>query len=78
MGRLTVQVTGGVKPYTYTWYIKTYNINTYTYEWEAFATGSSYEAMVHNTAYEIKLEVKDSQGNTATTTVWINPTNTVN
>jgi hypothetical protein len=74
---LRANVTGGVGPYTCTWYVDGFNESTLTYGWIPVHTGSSYE-VGPGYSHEIRLEVKDAEGTIVTTSVWIEVTDTIN
>ena len=74
---LRANATGGVGPYTCTWYVDGFNESTLTYGWIPVHTGSSYE-VGPGYSHEIRLEVKDAEGTIVTTSVWIEVTDTIN
>jgi hypothetical protein len=74
---LWANATGGLGPYTCTWYEEGFDESTLTYDWIPVHTEFSYEVGA-GYSHEIRLEVTDSKGNTATTSVWIEVTDTIN
>jgi hypothetical protein len=74
---LRANATGGVGPYTCTWYVDGFNESTLTYGWIPVHTGSSYE-VGPGYSHEIRLEVKDAEGTIVTTSVWIEVIDQIN
>ena len=74
---LRANATGGLGPYTCTWYEEGFIESTLSYGWIPVCTGSSYE-VGPGFSHEIRLEVTDSKGNTATASVWIEVTDQIN
>ena len=65
-------VSGGVGPYTYTWYWWDYNPKTGQEEWMSFYKGPSYVAETNRWAdYEIRVVAEDSKGNATKASVLI-------
>lgn len=74
---LIANARGGVAPYTCTWYEIGFDEKKLDYDWIPVKTGPSYE--VSPWAYkEIRLEVKDSEGNTAWASVKIEVIDQIN
>lgn len=74
---LWANASGGVGPYTCTWYEEGFDESTLSYGWIPVCTGPSYE-VGPGFSHEIRLEVTDSKGNTATASVWIEVTDQIN
>jgi hypothetical protein len=76
---LTTNVTGGVGPYTYTWYRYQYNPDTKKYEFVKVSNASSFTAdTVPRQGHRVKVEVTDSTGTTVTTEIYIEVTDIIN
>ena len=74
---LKANARGGVPPYTFTWYEIGFDEKKLDYDWIPVKTGSSYEVGPWS-SHEIRLEVKDSKGNTAWASVWIEVIDKIN
>ena len=74
---LWANATGGVGPYTCTWYEEGFIESTLRYGWIPVCTGPNYE-VGPGFSHEIRLEVTDSKGNIATASVWIEVTDQIN
>lgn len=74
---LWANASGGVGPYTCTWYEEGFDESTLSYGWIPVCTGPSYE-VGPGFSHEIRLEVTDAKGNTATASVWIEVTDQIN
>jgi hypothetical protein len=74
---LKANATGGLGPYTCTWYEVGFDESKLDYDWIPVHTGSSYEVGPWF-SHEIRLEVKDAKGNTVMTSVWIEVIDQIN
>jgi hypothetical protein len=74
---LKANARGGVAPYTCTWYEIGFDEKKLDYDWIPVKTGPSYEVGPWSSK-EVRLEVKDSEGNTAMASVWIEVTDKIN
>lgn len=74
---LRANATGGLGPYTCTWYEEGFDESTLSYGWIPICTGPNYE-VGPGFSHEIRLEVTDAKGNTATASVWIEVTDQIN
>jgi hypothetical protein len=74
---LKANATGGLGPYTCTWYEVGFDESTLTHDWIPVHTGSSFK-VGPGYSHEIRLEVKDAKGNTVMTSVWIEVIDQIN
>lgn len=74
---LKANATGGLGPYTCTWYEVGFDESKLDYDWIPVHTGSSYEVGPWF-SHEIRLEVTDAKGNTVMTSVWIEVIDKIN
>ena len=74
---LKAKASGGLGPYTCTWYEEGFDESTLTYDWIPVHTGLSYK-VGPGYSHEIRLEVKDAEGNIVKATVWIEVIDQIN
>ena len=74
---LKANATGGLGPYTCTWYEVGFDESALTHDWIPVHTGSSFK-VGPGYSHEIRLEVKDAKGNTVMTSVWIEVIDQIN
>ena len=74
---LKANATGGLGPYTCTWYAEGFDESTLSYGWIPVHTGPTYEVGPWY-SHEIRLEVTDATGNTVTISVWVEVIDQIN